>query len=63
MHTTRLAHDPSLDVARRPHLRELGTAMDTDDVRRFDYTEGWDDDDAALGWVDPDAVRRAPRLH
>ncbi|GAB2512158.1 hypothetical protein [Lysobacter humi (ex Lee et al. 2017)] len=63
MHTTRLAHDASLDAVRRPLLRDIGAAMEADDVRRFDYTEGWDDDDAALGWVDADAVRRAPRLH
>lgn len=34
-----------------------------DDGRRYLYTDGWDRDDAELGWVDLDVVSRSPRLH
>ncbi len=35
----------------------------TDDARRYMYTEGWDADDAELGWVDAEVVSRPRRLH
>lgn len=38
-------------------------AADFDDARRYAYTEGWDDEDAELGWVDADVVSRPRRLH
>lgn len=31
------------------------------DFRRYDYCQGWDDDDAALGWVDEEIVHATPR--
>lgn len=34
-----------------------------DDARRYMYTEGWDRDDAELGWVDLDVVSGSRRLH
>ncbi len=35
----------------------------SDDARRYLYTEGWDRDDAELGWVDIDVVSGSRRLH
>lgn len=34
-----------------------------DEFRRVDYSAGWDDDDALLGWVDDDVVERRRKLH
>lgn len=39
------------------------TDGDFDDARRYAYTEGWDVEDAELGWVDADVVSRPRRLH
>jgi hypothetical protein len=38
------------------------------EFRRYNYADGWDDDDAALGWVDESIVNtrtrtRTRRLH
>ena len=34
-----------------------------DDARRYMYTEGWDKDDAELGWVDLEVVSGSRRPH
>lgn len=34
-----------------------------DEFRRVDYTQGWDTDDALLGWIDDDVVRGSRRKH
>jgi hypothetical protein len=31
-------------------------ASDLYEFRRYHYADGWDDDDAALGWVDAEIV-------
>ncbi|HEY4583549.1 MAG TPA: hypothetical protein VIG88_11925 [Lysobacter sp.] len=31
-------------------------ARDLYEFRRYHYADGWDDDDAALGWVDAEIV-------
>lgn len=36
---------------------------DFDEFRRVDYTQGWDTDDALLGWIDDDVVRGSRRQH
>ena len=33
------------------------------EFRRYDYSAGWDDDDADLGWVDEEIVGTKRRLH
>ena len=34
------------------------------EFRRYNYADGWDSDDAALGWVDDEIVRGSSRrLH
>ena len=40
--------------AREPRMRE--EASDLYEFRRYHYADGWDDDDAALGWVDAEIV-------
>ncbi|MGY3266355.1 MULTISPECIES: hypothetical protein [unclassified Lysobacter] len=35
--------------------------LELDDFRRTNYADGWDDDDAALGWVDEDIVTRGKK--
>jgi len=62
------------DTARQPHPNAAAmldtaarTARASDDLyefRRYNYADGWDSDDAALGWVDDEIVRSAARrLH
>lgn len=36
---------------------------DFDEFRRVDYSAGWEEDDALLGWVDDDVVKGSRRLH
>lgn len=38
-------------------------AAELDDARRYRFTDGFDADDADLGWVDVDVVREPRRLH
>lgn len=47
----------------RPRSMPVWAAADFDDARRYAYTEGWDDEDAELGWVDAEVVSRPRRLH
>lgn len=44
-------------------LERLGSAPSDVEFRTFDYTRGWDEEDADLGWVDADVVRGSRRLH
>ena len=48
-------------TARRPAPLVIDEA---DDILRDHFADGWDSDDAMLGWVDETMVgRRARRLH
>lgn len=38
-------------------------AQELDEFRRYDYSAGWDSDDADLGWVDEEIVGTRRRLH
>ena len=60
----------SLDVASPGNLSSVAReaarwagSTDLEDARRYDFTKGWDAEDAELGWVDADVVTASPRLH
>ena len=64
-HVTEALHS---DTVARTHLQAARDASmwagdAADDARRYMYTEGWDRDDAELGWVDLDVVSGSRRLH
>lgn len=62
MHAERLAPRSNKPVLPMPP--ELERVAGTDfEFRTVDYSTGWDDEDADLGWVDADVVRGARRLH
>lgn len=39
------------------------SSEDLYEFRRYDYSAGWDSDDADLGWVDEEIVGTRRRLH
>ncbi|WP_407908423.1 hypothetical protein [Lysobacter claricitrinus] len=41
--------------------REARADIEAYEFRRVDYTDGWDDDDAALGWIDVEVMKRGTR--
>lgn len=46
--------------------RRAGIAAQASDLyefRTYAYTDGWDSDDAELGWVDADVVRETRQSH
>ena len=44
--------------------RRLRASDELYEFRRYNYADGWDSDDAALGWVDDEIVStRKRRLH
>ena len=59
--TDRPATEPMLvDAA----ARRLRASDELYEFRRYNYADGWDSDDAALGWVDDEIVStRKRRLH
>lgn len=57
MHATLATQDRFADT-RAPRVR---ADAELQDFRCYDYSQGWDDDDAALGWVDEEIVRTTPR--
>ena len=62
MHTTSLMSDvPTLAAA--DALRARLSGEDLYEFRRTNYADGWDSDDADLGWVDQELVVRRRRAH
>lgn len=55
--TTAMSREPAPRAAAR-------TGEDLYEFRRYNYADGWDSDDADLGWVDEDIVGpRTRRVH
>ncbi|GAB6195361.1 hypothetical protein [Lysobacter xanthus] len=47
-----------------PRFDAAGGFAQDDDLLRDHFADGWDSDDAMLGWVDETVLRsRRPRLH
>lgn len=64
MRTERLATASATTVLPLPaELERIAAADAAFEFRTYDYTRGWDEEDADLGWVDADVVRGSRRLH
>ena len=51
-------------TAREAAARRTRASDDLYEFRRYNYADGWDSDDAALGWVDDEIVSaKSRRLH
>jgi hypothetical protein len=49
---------------REAAARRMRATDELDDFRRYNYADGWDSDDAALGWIDEALVSGSKRrLH
>jgi hypothetical protein len=49
---------------REATTRRMRAREELDDFRRYNYADGWDSDDAALGWIDEALVSGSKRrLH
>lgn len=51
------------DTRAAARLARIAALADADDFRTYAYTEGWDEDDAELGWVDHEVVQAPRRMH
>lgn len=54
---------PAEAIAARVRAPLYARDAEFDEFRRVDYTQGWDTDDALLGWIDDDVVRGSRRKH
>ena len=52
-----------LPMAAADAMRAQFAGEDLYEFRRTNYADGWDSDDADLGWVDEELVGRTRRLH
>lgn len=51
-------------MVRETAPRRVRASDELYEFRRYNYADGWDSDDAALGWVDDEIVRGGSRrLH
>lgn len=64
--TTNAAERPRSRTTAIDPLTARRAAQELDEFRRYNYADGWDSDDADLGWVDEEIVstpRRRRTLH
>jgi hypothetical protein len=48
-------------TAQEAGARRVRASDELYDFRRYNYADGWDSDDAALGWIDESLVTRDTR--